>query len=149
MRKTLENESAKPSRTLRRSAGGSVAMMEVSLSEALSEKRAMTSAGRPAATARSRMLPMTEPKSTARAIAAPNVPPRERKKDTELVATPMSFAGSAFWTLRTRVCMVMPRPAPSTVVKVMVRHSGVSTCSVDSNAMATNMVAVPRIGRMR
>ena len=62
------------------------------------------------------MLPARVLNSTASEIAAPKVPPIERKNVTELVATPMSRGGRAFWTLITRVCIDRPRPAPMTAM---------------------------------
>jgi hypothetical protein len=56
------------------------------------------------------MLPASEPNSTASEVAAPSVPPRERKKVTDEVATPMSCGGRAFWTLMTSVCIDSPSP---------------------------------------
>ncbi len=87
-------------------------MIEVSSSALAVEKRSTTSCGSPARTARSWMLPASEPNSTASDRAAPNVPPIERKKVTELVATPMSFGGMAFCTLMTSVCIDSPSPTP-------------------------------------
>jgi hypothetical protein len=58
------------------------------------------------------MLPASEPNRTASETAAPKVPPIDRKKVTELVATPMSLGGMAFCTLITSVCMLRPSPRP-------------------------------------
>ena len=89
---------------------------EVSLSEVAEPNRSMTDCGSPAATARPWMLAASVLNRTARAIAAPNVPPIERKNVTELVATPMSRGGSAFCTLMTSVCIDRPSPAPMTAM---------------------------------
>ena len=51
-----------------------------------------------------------------RKIAVPKVPPIERKKAAEAVATPIWEAGTEFWVASTRVCMQQPRPAPSSSI---------------------------------
>jgi hypothetical protein len=50
--------------------------------------------------------------STERKIAVPSVPPICRKNVAELVATPMSCGGTAFWMASTSVCMLKPSPRP-------------------------------------
>ena len=94
------------------------------------------------------MLPTTVPNRTASETAAPRVPPIERKNVTELVDRPMSLGGSAFWTTITSICMVRPRPIPTTSMYAMTCGMGVSTFRVESSSMPINMVAVPRIGKI-
>ncbi len=121
-------------------------MIEVSLRAVAVENRSTTSCGSPARTARSWMLPASEPNSTASDSAAPNVPPMERKNVTELVATPMSRGGMAFCTLMTSVCIDRPRPAPISTMYDIVCGTGVSTVSVDMSIRAANIIAMPPTG---
>ena len=140
-------ESANPSSTTWRTASGSVAITELSLSDEALLKRSTTACGRPAARARSWMLPASEPNRMASDTAAPSVPPSERKNVTDDVATPMSAGGRAFCTAMTRVCIDRPRPMPIRTMYVIACHSGVSTPSVDISTRARNIRAVPAIGR--
>ena len=48
------------------------------------------------------------------------MPPIWRKKVAEAVATPMSEAGTAFCTARTRVCMQFPSPRPNTTMRIAI-----------------------------
>ena len=121
-------------------------MTELSSSEDATAKRSTTACGSPAARARSWMLPASEPNRIASEMAAPNVPPSERKNVTEEVATPMSWGGSAFCTAMTSVCIDRPSPMPISSMKTIACHSGVSTSSVRMSSSARNIVAVPATG---
>ena len=48
-----------------------------------------------------------------RKTAVPNVPPIDRKKVADAVATPIWVGGTEFWVASTSVCMQQPRPAPT------------------------------------
>ena len=62
------------------------------------------------------MLPTTVPNSTANDTAAPRVPPIDRKNVTAEVDSPMSCGGSEFCTEMTSICIVSPRPTPTTTM---------------------------------
>ena len=88
----------------------------------------------------------SEPNRTASEVAAPSVPPSDRKKVTDEVATPMSCGGRVFWTLMTSICIDRPRPAPMRSMDSIARSIGVSTPSVDMSSSAVNISAVPTTG---
>ena len=52
-------------------------------------------------------------KKMVRKTAVPNVPPIDRKKVADEVATPIWVAGTEFWVARISVCIQQPRPAPT------------------------------------
>ncbi len=54
--------------------------------------------------------------STAPSALVPIAPPRLRKNDSTEVAAPSSEAGTSFWAARTRFCISMPTPTPSTTM---------------------------------
>ena len=79
-------------------------------------------------------------------IAVPNVPPIERKKVADEVATPMSRGSTEFCIASTSTCMTRPIPAPRTTMYTAVCQYGVSDPSVDSSQSAIDVSAVPTIG---
>ena len=89
----------------------------------------------------------TVPNRIDRNTAVPSVPPICRKKVAELVATPMSVAGTAFCTARTIGCRFPPRPRPNTTITTDVCHSGVVAVIWAKRTSATTSRAVPTTGK--
>src|SRR5699024_11682345 len=54
--------------------------------------------------------------------------------------------GKAFWTTRTRVCMLSPSPSPSSARQPMVSQAESSALSVDSSTSAAAMSRMPVSG---
>ena len=95
---------------------------------------------------RAAMRSPTVPNRIDRNTAVPSVPPICRKNVAELVATPMSVAGTAFCTASTMGCRLPPSPRPNSTMTMDVIHSGVVAVTWANRSSATTSRAVPTTG---
>lgn len=87
--------------------------------------------------------------SSERKIATPSVPPSWRKKVAELVATPISRGGTAFWTMIVSGCMHWPRPRPRNTIPPITHSRLVSAPTNDSATIDSPAMPEPMIGKIR
>ncbi|MNW60960.1 hypothetical protein D3C74_389870 [compost metagenome] len=78
--------------------------------------------------------------------AVPTAAPISRKKLFALVAVPISWGSTEFWTASTMVCMTSPMPAPITKIMAPNRTMDMSPVIVVSQMMPAVVIARPTTG---